>query len=141
MDYNVQDLIEQLIDHEGLKLFPYKCTADKLTIGVGRNLEDRGITENEAAYLLKNDIEIAEKELLASQPMISMLDSVRQRVLVDMAFNLGIPVLMKFQKMWDAIEDEDYEEAAVQMLDSRWAKQVGRRAHRLSDAMRTGEWV
>lgn len=141
MDYNVQDLIEQLIDHEGLKLEPYHCTAGKLTIGVGRNLDDRGISQDEAEYLLKNDIEIVETELLASQPMVSMLDPVRQRVLVDMGFNIGIPTLMKFENMWSAIEDEDWEEASAQMLDSRWAKQVGRRAVRLSDAMRTGEWV
>lgn len=141
MDYDTDELIKQLIDHEGLKLMPYKCTADKLTIGVGRNLEDRGISEDEAQYLLQNDIEIVERELLAAQPMVSMLDPVRQRVLVDMGFNLGLPILMKFQNMWDAIEDENWEEASAQMLDSRWAKQVGRRAVRLADAMSTGEWV
>lgn len=141
MDYNIDDLIEQLIDHEGLELFPYKCTAEKLTIGVGRNLDDRGISEDEAKYLLENDIAIVERELLERQPMVSMLDSVRQRVLVDMGFNLGLPTLMKFQNMWDAIEDENWEEAAEQMLDSRWARQVGRRATRLADAMATGEWV
>ena len=141
MDYNTQDLITQLIDHEGLKLFPYHCTADKLTIGVGRNLEDRGISNDEAAYLLKNDIEIVERELLEAQPLVSMLDPVRQRVLVDMGFNLGTPTLMKFQKMWDAIEDEDWAEAADQMMDSKWARQVGRRAERLCQAMARGEWV
>jgi Phage lysozyme. len=92
-------------------------------------------------YLLKNDIEIVERELLEAQPLVSMLDSVRQRVLVDMGFNLGTPTLMKFQKMWDAIEEEDWDEASAQMMDSRWAKQVGRRAERLSQAMKTGEWV
>ena len=141
MKYDMTSLEDQLIDHEGLELKPYQCTADKLTIGVGRNIEDRGITEDEARYLLKNDIKIVEDELLEKKPVVAGLDDVRQRVLVDMGFNLGIPTLLKFQNMWDAIEDEDYEEAAVQMLDSRWAKQVGRRAHRLSDAMRTGEWV
>jgi Phage-related lysozyme (muraminidase) len=141
MEYNKEDLIEQLIDHEGLKLKPYECTAGKLTIGVGRNLEDRGISDDEAEYLLHNDIEIVERELLEAQPLVSMLDAVRQRVLVDMGFNLGTPTLMKFQKMWDAVEDEDWEEASAQMLDSRWAKQVGRRAVRLADAMKTGEWV
>ena len=141
MEYDIESLIEQLIDHEGLKLEPYECTAGKLTIGVGRNIEDRGISVDEAHYLLKNDIEIVERELLEAQPLVSMLDAVRQRVLVDMGFNLGTPTLMKFQKMWDAIEDEDWEEASAQMLDSRWAKQVGRRAERLSQAMRTGDWV
>jgi len=134
-------LEDQLIDHEGLELKPYQCTADKLTIGVGRNIEDRGITEDEARYLLKNDIKIVEDELLEKKPVVAGLDAVRQRVLVDMGFNVGLPILMKFQNMWAAIEEEDWDEASAQMMDSRWAKQVGRRAERLSQAMKTGEWV
>ena len=141
MKYAVDSLEDQLIDHEGLELKPYHCTADKLTIGVGRNIQDRGITEDEARYLLKNDIKIVEDELLTRQPVVAGLDSVRQRVLVDMGFNLGLPILMKFQNMWAAIEDEDYHEAARQMMDSRWASQVGRRAERLAQAMASGEWV
>ena len=108
MKYAVDSLEDQLIDHEGLELKPYHCTADKLTIGVGRNIQDRGITEDEARYLLKNDIKIVEDELLTRQPVVAGLDSVRQRVLVDMGFNLGLPILMKFQNMWSAIENEDY---------------------------------
>lgn len=141
MKYDIDSLEDQLIDHEGLELKPYHCTADKLTIGVGRNIQDRGITEDEARYLLKNDIKIVEDELLTRQPVVAGLDSVRQRVLVDMGFNLGLPILMKFQNMWAAIEDEDYHEAARQMMDSRWAKQVGRRAERLAQAMSSGEWI
>lgn len=134
-------LEDQLIDHEGLELKPYQCTADKLTIGVGRNIEDRGITEDEARYLLKNDIKIVEDELLEKKPVVAGLDAVRQRVLVDMGFNLGIPTLLKFQNMWAAIEEEDFQTAADEAMDSRWAKQVGRRAERLCQAMATGEWV
>jgi len=141
MKYDMTSLEDQLIDHEGLELKPYRCTAEKLTIGVGRNIEDRGITEDEARYLLKNDIKIVEDELLERKPEVAGLDSVRQRVLVDMGFNVGLPILMKFQNMWAAIEEEDWEEASAQMMDSRWAKQVGRRAERLSQAMATGEWV
>jgi lysozyme len=141
MKYNMTSLEDQLIDHEGLELSLYKCTGDKWTIGVGRNLDDRGITEDEARYLLKNDIAIVEEELLRNKPSVADLDGVRQRILVDMGFNLGIPTLLKFQNMWTAIEDEDWIEASEQMLDSRWAKQVGRRAIRLADAMKTGEWV
>ena len=141
MKYDMTALEDQLIDHEGLELKPYQCTADKLTIGVGRNIEDRGITEDEARYLLKNDIKIVEDELLEKKPVVAGLDAVRQRVLVDMGFNLGIPTLMKFQNMWSAIEDEDFQTAADEAMDSRWAKQVGRRAERLCQAMATGEWV
>jgi lysozyme len=141
MKYDMASLEDQLITHEGLELKPYQCTADKLTIGVGRNIEDRGITEDEARYLLKNDIKIVEDELLEKKPVVAGLDAVRQRVLVDMGFNLGIPTLMKFQNMWAAIEDEDFQTAADEAMDSRWAKQVGRRAERLCQAMATGEWV
>lgn len=141
MKYDMTSLEDQLIDHEGLELKPYQCTADKLTIGVGRNIEDRGITEDEARYLLKNDIKIVEDELLEKKPVVAGLDAVRQRVLVDMGFNLGIPTLLKFQNMWAAIEEEDFERAADEAMDSRWAKQVGRRAERLCQAMATGEWV
>lgn len=141
MKYDITSLEDQLIDHEGLELKPYRCTAEKLTIGVGRNIEDRGITEDEARYLLKNDIKIVEDELLEKKPVVAGLDSVRQRVLVDMGFNLGIPTLLKFQNMWSAIEEEDFERAADEAMDSRWAKQVGRRAERLCQAMATGEWV
>lgn len=141
MKYDMGALEDQLIDHEGLELKPYHCTADKLTIGVGRNIQDRGITEDEARYLLKNDIKIVEDELLTRKPVVAGLDSVRQRVLVDMGFNLGLPILMKFQNMWNAIEEGDHHEAARQMMDSRWADQVGRRAERLAQAMSSGEWV
>ena len=141
MKYDMTALEDQLIDHEGLEFKPYQCTADKLTIGVGRNIEDRGITEDEARYLLKNDIKIVEDELLEKKPVVAGLDAVRQRVLVDMGFNLGIPTLLKFQNMWAAIEEEDFETAADEAMDSRWAKQVGRRAERLCQAMATGEWV
>ena len=141
MKYDINSFENQQIYHEGLELKPYHCTADKLTIGVGRNIQDRGITEDEARYLLKNDIKIVEDELLTRQPVVAGLDSVRQRVLVDMGFNLGLPILMKFQNMWSAIEEEDYHEAARQMMDSRWASQVGRRAERLAQAMASGEWV
>ena len=141
MKYDITALEDQLIDHEGLELKPYRCTAEKLTIGVGRNIEDRGITEDEARYLLKNDIKIVEDELLEKKPVVAGLDAVRQRVLVDMGFNLGIPTLLKFQNMWAAIEEEDFETAAEEAMDSRWAKQVGRRAERLCQAMATGEWV
>tara|TARA_Y100000356_G_C11058452_1_gene182559 strand:- start:31 stop:468 length:438 start_codon:yes stop_codon:yes gene_type:complete len=140
MKYDMVSLEDQLITHEGLELKPYQCTADKLTIGVGRNIEDRGITEDEARYLLKNDIKIVEDELLSKKPMVAELDAVRQRVLVDMGFNLGIPTLLKFQNMWLAIEQGDFIQASVEMMDSRWARQVGQRAHRLSEAMRIGEW-
>ena len=134
----IEDLMDQLVLHEGLKLTPYRCTAGKLTIGVGRNLEDRGITHDEAMYLLRNDVVLYGQELIKQFPIVSGLDVVRMMTLVNMAFNLGITRLKGFKNMWSAIGDGDYEKAALEMLDSKWANDVGKRAIVLSEQMRTG---
>ena len=134
-----QKMIRQLRLHEGERLFPYKCTAGRLTIGVGRNLDDRGITAEESAYLLSNDLDDYWERLEDALPWVSELDPVRQRVLLDMAFNLGMGGLLGFRKTLAAIKGKEYERAAGMMLDSRWATQVGYRAKRLSRMMFTGE--
>lgn len=139
MNYDREKLIDLIIYHEGLELKPYRCTAGHLTIGIGRNLDDRGITEDEARFLCQNDVDIVEQELARKFPFIVGLDDVRIRVLLDMAFNLGVPRLSAFSNMWAALEEGDYKQAAVEMLDSRWARQVGRRATNLSQMMETGE--
>jgi lysozyme len=136
---NLQRLWEQLVHHEGLRLKPYRCSAGKLTIGVGRNLEDVGLTEEEALLLLGNDISRVITELDQNIPAFSSLDEIRKRVLVDMGFNLGINRLMKFRRMLAALEAGDWSQAAVEMMDSRWARQVGSRAERLKLMMETGE--
>lgn len=138
MKYNREQLIDQLIDHEGMELEVYEDSLGIPTIGIGRNLVDRGITEDEARFLCNNDIDIVERELVAEFPIVAELDSIRQRVLIDMAFNVGVPRLTGFRKMWAAIHCGDYAEAAVEMMDSKWARQVGRRAERLSLMMETG---
>lgn len=132
-------LVEQLTLHEGLRLKPYRCTAGKLTIGIGRNLEDRGITTEEAMYLLQNDINSIWLQLANRLPYFLNLSEVRQRVLIDMAFNLGIEGLLAFRKTLAHVAAGRYAEAATEMLDSRWADQVGERSRRLSRMMRTNE--
>jgi|TARA_E500000318_G_scaffold7976_1_gene7335 lysozyme len=139
MKYDREKLIQKLIEHEGLELKPYKDTLGILTIGIGRNLEDRGISEDEAVYLAKNDVQIVEKELLAAQPCVDTLDSVRQLVLIDMAFNMGVPRLLKFKNMWAAIQENKFDIAAKEMLDSRWATQVKSRSVKLANMMHKGE--
>ena len=152
--------MEKLIAHEGLRLQVYKDSLGIATIGIGRNLEDRGITpeelewmdipnmdtiyeygisEADAMYLAQNDVQIVEEELLRSHPCVENLDAVRQLVLVDMAFNMGVPRLGKFKKMWAAIHENNFDEAAKEMLDSRWANQVKSRSTKLAHAMHTGE--
>ena len=132
-------MTRQLRLHEGERLKPYQCTAGKLTIGVGRNLEDRGITAEESAYLLANDIAREERALIQAVPWVNDLDDVRQRVLLDMCFNMGLGGLLQFKNTLAAIKAGDYQRAATMMLDSRWAKQVGQRAERLSRMMATGK--
>lgn len=132
-------LFSQLRLHEGVETKPYKCTAGYLTIGVGRNIEERGLSDDEIDYILGNDVDIATSELASTFAWFSGLDDVRMRVVVDMVFNLGMPRFKQFQNMIAAIEAEDWSEAAAQMMDSRWAKQVGQRAERLRDMMETGE--
>ena len=131
-------LVRQIELHEGLRLKPYRCTAGKLTIGVGRNLEDRGITLSEARMLLANDLADVRNGLLNALPWVAQLDDVRQRVLVDMAFNLGLQGLLEFKRTLAAVQAGQYQQAATMMLQSRWAKQVGQRAERLSRMMVTG---
>jgi lysozyme len=131
---------EQLVRHEGLRLQPYRCTAGKLTIGIGRNLDECGISQTEAYVLLENDIQNCEKQLLDEIPEIyNALDEVRKSVLLNMCFNLGIGGLLSFNNTLAFIAAGDWERAANGMLASKWAKQVGRRAIELSELMRKGK--
>lgn len=141
MEAKLMDRIkEQLVRHEGLRLKPYHCTAGKLTIGIGRNLDDSGISQSEAYIMLINDIMNCEKQLQAKIPDIyNGLDEVRKSVLLNMCFNLGISGLLGFKNTLAFIKARDWERAANNMLVSRWAKQVGRRAIELSELMRKGK--
>ncbi|HYF56553.1 MAG TPA: glycoside hydrolase family protein [Salinarimonas sp.] len=132
------NLTQQLIRHEGLRLKPYRDTEGKLTVGVGRNLDDRGISESEALYLLANDIAIAEKDLDRNAPWWRQLSGPRRQALLNMVFNLGWPRLSGFRSMLAALQTGDYEVAAKEMLDSKWAAQVGNRAKELAGMVRSG---
>lgn len=135
------DIIEQLQRDEGLRLHPYTDTVGKTTIGYGRNLDDKGISSTEAITLLTNDIADVESILTNRLPWFSNLDPIRQAVLVNMTFNMGFNGLEQFTKMLEAAAQGNWDEAATEMLDSKWATQVGDRASRLAQQMKTGEWV
>lgn len=134
------NLIEQLERHEGLRLKPYRCTSDKLTIGIGRNLEDVGITEEEARMLLKNDIANATTQLLTEYPWMTTLGEVRFAALLNFTFNVGIGTVGKFVKALALLKEQQFDKAADEFLKSRWARQVGQRAVEVTDQIRTGEW-
>ena len=137
---NKSKLAEQLKKHEGLRLKPYTDTVGKLTLGIGRNLADKGITEQEALFLLNNDVDYFYGQLNKKLDWFKNLDDCRQNVLVNMAFNLGVAGLLSFKSMLEECKNEQYNFASIEMLNSKWAKQVGDRSLELSRQMLTGEY-
>lgn len=135
----MKDIRSLVTLHEDERLKPYRCTAGKMTIGVGRNLDDVGISHEESQYLLSNDLKRVDKEL-ATLPWTAQLDDVRYAVLQDMCFNLGLSRLKGFKNFLAAMAKQDWKTASREMIDSRWATQVGRRAYRLQQMVLTGLW-
>lgn len=135
---NVETLSKALKRDEGIRLKPYRCTAGKLTIGIGRNLDDKGISESEAMALLAGDIKEVETSLDAKLPWWRSLNEPRQHVLANMAFNLGIDGLLQFKNTLALIQAGKFDDAASGMLASKWAGQVKGRATRLAKQMQTG---
>lgn len=125
-------LLEDLKRDEGNKLKPYTDTVGKLTIGIGRNLTDRGISQATADQMANEDIAIVAGDLDKNIPWWRNLTANRQRALANMMFNLGWPRLSAFALMLSALELGDYTEAAHQALNSTWARQVGNRANRIA---------
>lgn len=135
---NTEALTRMLILDEDSRQFPYSDSVGKLTVGIGRNLTDKGLSSDEILYLFNNDVREVEHEL-SFYAWFTNLDDVRRLVIADMAFNLGTPKLLRFNNTINALKIGDYQVAADEMLDSKWAKQVGKRAGRLASMMRTGE--
>jgi len=131
-------LTDMLIADEGLELKPYRCTANKLTIGVGRNLEDTGISRDEALYLLSNDIKRVEAALMSSGTF-NALDEARQMALINMAFQLGVRGCFAFKRMWAALGRKDWQGAHDEALSSNWARQTPNRARRIAAILLTGQ--
>lgn len=128
----------QLKVDEGMRLKPYRDTVGKWTVGVGRNLDDVGLSVAEVDVLLDNDIAVAEATAKTLFPSFDSLSDARKAVLVNLAFNVGQARLSGFVKLRKAVERGDYEAASREMLDSQWARQVGQRAVRLAAQMRQG---
>lgn len=126
----------QLVKHEGLQLKPYTDTVGKVTIGVGRNLTDRGISEDEAMDLLDHDINIAREACLQLYGGFDTFTENRQHALIDFVFNVGKGTASTFTNMIKAIEGRHWDDAADHLLDSKYAKQVGQRAQTVADLLR-----
>ena len=136
MIMNIETVREDLKRDEGFRSFPYKCTAGKLTIGYGRNLEDKGISLKEAEYLLYDDILECTQDLQEIFPEFEDYSENVQRVLTNMRFQLGHAGLLAFKKTIKYIREKNWNMAAEEMMDSRWYRQTTKRAKRLIKLMR-----
>lgn len=130
-------VLEQIELHEGRRAKPYVDSVGKITIGVGRNLTDRGLREDEIDYLYMNDLREATDDA-KTFPWFTGLNDARQAVVIDMCFNLGLTKFQKFKQTIAAIASGDYVKASDSMLKSKWASQVGKRAQTLARMMATG---
>lgn len=134
-------LTEMISRHEGLRLRMYQdnATPPRWTIGYGHNIQDNGISDSTALFILAEDIESAKNDCNRLS-WFEDLDEARQAVVVNMVFNMGLSVFKQFKKTIHFLDMGMYPEASEEMLDSKWADQVGTRADELSEIMRTGDW-
>lgn len=127
-------IIDDIKRDEGFVSKPYKCPAGKLTIGYGTNIED-GITKAEAELLLSFRLNQMISQLLEVKPIILRLPQQKQEIIFNMTYNMGVAGILKFKMMWLALENFDYEVAAIEMRDSKWYRQVTNRAENLAHQM------
>jgi len=130
-------LRDDLIRDEGERLKPYIDTVGKVTIGVGRNLTDVGITPAESAAMLGGDIARVDVEAAARMPWLAGCPEPVQRGVKNMLFNMGWPRLSGFKNMLRALEEKRWDDAATEALNSTWATQVGARAQRIAAQFRS----
>ena len=135
-------LVEMIKRHEGVKSKVYLCSAGFETIGVGRNISESGLglSDDEINYLLANDIARVKGELSETYFWFVAMNEARQDSIIDICFNLGLTRLRGFVKALTAMSREQFDVAADEFMDSKWAKQVGTRAIRLTEMIRTGEY-
>jgi len=139
----VGPLVETLKRHEGVKAFAYRCSSDKLTIGVGRCIDEDGgigLSDDEIEYLLMNDIARCDKELEGAYDWYRDLNKPRRDAMINLCFNLGLTRLRGFVKALEAMSRGQYDLAADEFLDSRWADQVGDRAVEVTELIRVGDY-
>jgi lysozyme len=119
----------------------YTDSVGKISGGIGRNLTDRGFSDDEIDLMYANDIKLAEKDARALVPGFDQLNDVRQEVVMNLSFNLGYSRLAGFRRFLSAINSSDFDDAAAELQDSKWFGQVKGRGVRLVKAMRTGSWL
>lgn len=140
MRFDFVSAIQLLTLHEGVRRFPYRDSVGKLTIGIGFNLDDEGLYPEEMEFILENRLNKVYSLAIKEFDSFRQLGFVRQMVIVDMLYNMGPSRVKGFKRMWAAIDKKDYQLAAKEMLDSKWARQVHGRADRLALMMETNQW-
>jgi len=135
-----ETLLDMLIRHEGKRRILYEDSLGVPTIGVGHNLS-KPLSDAAILQILRDDVNDAYNECLHAFPWFMDLTEARQRAVIDMCFNMGLPRLLGFKKFLQAMALGDYDTAANEMLDSLWAKQVKSRALELANMIRGAEQV
>lgn len=132
------ELLQQIKEHEGLVLKPYKCPVGKLTIGYGHNLEDNGLTKTACEYILIEDIEEAKKNLYAifTRDFFDSLSNNQKIALIDMMFNLGMSRFLTFKKFILAVKQRNFDRASVEIIHSRAYQQNKSRYKKLSEQIK-----
>ena len=126
-------LVDQLLRHEGLKLQPYRCSEGKLTIGIGRNLDDNGITEKEAVFMLENDLAWCMAECHKNFTWFNKADPLIKEAVINLVFNMGITRFLGFKKTIAFLAAGKYELAGAELLNSLYAEQVPKRAQEIAN--------
>ena len=136
-------IIEMLRKHEGVETHAYKCTAEKITIGVGRNIDPAGgigLSDSEINLLLSNDVARVNTELFLTFSWFAELDEVRKDCMINICLQLGLPRLKKFKKSLAYMANGDFDLAADEFLDSNWASQTPARANEITQMIRSGDY-
>jgi len=133
------EVLSLIKEEEGYRQFPYLCSRGKTTIGYGFNLDDVGLSKEEAGLLLEFRVDKIEEELFHKYFWFRPLDDNRKSAIISMVYQLGINGFSKFKKMIKALENEDYDLASTEMLDSKWARQTPNRVLRAAEIIRKGK--
>lgn len=139
MSLDMEKLRARIIEEEGFERFPYRCTANKLSIGVGHNIEDRGLSDAAINFILDEDIDICLSQLEGNLSYWQTLPDCVQEALVDLCFNMGINRLMQFRMTLLYIKEGDWTRAADELMDSRYASQLPNRAKHNADLIRSAK--
>lgn len=138
----MQRLLETLKRHEGVRYYVYRDHLGYETIGVGRCINRAvglGLSPDEVEYLLINDVQRCIEELDGAFDWFKDLDEVRREAIINLCFNLGLTKLRKFVNALEAMKQRNYNKAATEFLNSKWANQVGERSREVAHMIRTGE--